>query len=119
MSSFRFITFLVAFCAVPSYLLGSEVITPPYLVAADSDSAYHDIEYFPVGRTSLRVGDGLQRFASSVDSLFIGGQLSHIHIEGSASPEGPAPNNVRLAEGRAASLKRYLQDGIAYPDSVL
>lgn len=118
MSSFRFITFLVAFCAVPSYLLGSEVITPPYLVAADSDSAYHDIEYFPVGRTSLRVGDGLQRFASSVDSLFIGGQLSHIHIEGSASPEGPAPNNVRLAEGRAASLKRYLQDGIAYPDSL-
>lgn len=35
-------------------------------------------------------------------------QVTNIHIQGFASPEGPYNNNVRLAKGRTEALKNYL-----------
>jgi outer membrane protein OmpA-like peptidoglycan-associated protein len=35
--------------------------------------------------------------------------IVNVHIKGHASPEGSYANNVRLAEGRTATLKQYVQ----------
>ena len=44
--------------------------------------------------------------------------ITSISIHGYASPEGPWDNNVRLAQGRAATLKDYVQRQYDIPASV-
>ncbi len=36
--------------------------------------------------------------------------ITGVHIKGFASPEGPYDNNVRLAQGRTETLRRYVRD---------
>ena len=45
--------------------------------------------------------------------------ITHVHIKGHASPEGLYANNVRLAEGRTATLKQYVRDLYHFADSVV
>lgn len=42
-----------------------------------------------------------------------------IRIKGFASPEGSYANNVRLAQGRTATLSRYVRDLYSFPDSIV
>lgn len=44
--------------------------------------------------------------------------ISHITVHAYASPEGSLPNNVRLAQGRAASLKQLLMERYQFSDSI-
>lgn len=44
--------------------------------------------------------------------------ISHITVHAYASPEGSLPNNVRLAQGRAASLKQHLMKRYQFNDSI-
>ena len=45
--------------------------------------------------------------------------ITHVHIKGFASPEGPYLNNVRLATGRTETLRRYVRDLYSFPDSTI
>lgn len=45
--------------------------------------------------------------------------ITHVHIKGFASPEGPYDNNVRLARGRTQTLKEYVRNLYAFPDSLI
>lgn len=44
--------------------------------------------------------------------------VERITVVGTASPEGPYPNNVRLAEGRARAFIAILQNRYSFPDSI-
>ena len=46
-------------------------------------------------------------------------EIRRIDITGYASPEGRYDHNVRLAQGRAAALKQYVQQRYALPDTLL
>lgn len=45
--------------------------------------------------------------------------ITHVHIKGFASPEGPYDNNVRLAKGRTETLRRYVRDLYQFRDTVV
>ena len=46
-------------------------------------------------------------------------KITSVHIKGFASPEGPYENNVRLAQGRTESLRRYVRDLYSFSDSTV
>lgn len=45
--------------------------------------------------------------------------ITHVHIKGFASPEGPWKNNVRLATGRTETLRRYVRDLYKFDDKTI
>ena len=45
--------------------------------------------------------------------------ITHVHIKGYASPEGPYDNNVRLAKGRTETLRRHVRDLYSFPDTTI
>ncbi len=45
--------------------------------------------------------------------------ITHVHIKGFASPEGPYDNNIRLAKGRTETLRRYVRDLYHFSDSTV
>ncbi len=45
--------------------------------------------------------------------------ITHVHIKGFASPEGPYDNNVRLAKGRTETLRRYVRDLYRFDDTTV
>lgn len=45
--------------------------------------------------------------------------ITHVHIKGFASPEGPYENNVRLAIGRTETLRRYVRDLYSFNDTTI
>lgn len=45
--------------------------------------------------------------------------ITHVHIKGFASPEGPYDNNVRLAQGRTETLRRYVRDLYNFADTTV
>lgn len=45
--------------------------------------------------------------------------ITHVHIKGFASPEGPYDNNVRLARGRTETLRRYVRDLYHFNDTTV
>ena len=86
-------------------------------------SAYID---FPVNRTEIyedyrRNPRELQKIRATIDAVR-NDPDSHIlalTIKGFASPEGPYDNNVRLARGRTQTLKEYVRNLYAFPDSLI
>ncbi|MDE5826855.1 MAG: DUF3868 domain-containing protein [Duncaniella sp.] len=45
--------------------------------------------------------------------------ITHVHIKGFASPEGPYDNNVRLAKGRTETLRQHVRDLYHFPDTTI
>ncbi|MCM1092678.1 MAG: DUF3868 domain-containing protein [Lachnospiraceae bacterium] len=45
--------------------------------------------------------------------------ITHVHIKGFASPEGSYSNNVRLAQGRTETLRRYVRDLYEFNDTTI
>ncbi|MCD8386957.1 MAG: DUF3575 domain-containing protein [Bacteroidales bacterium] len=74
---------------------------------------------FPVNKTELLPGFGdnaaqlaqMEDFLSNIDPVTI----DIIRVDGYASPEGPYRHNLRLAEGRAQALIRYIAEHTAIP----
>ncbi len=71
---------------------------------------------FPVNRTELYPDymtnpTELRRITGTIDSVKGDADITitSIFIKGFASPEGPYSNNVRLAKGRTATLKGYVE----------
>ena len=71
---------------------------------------------FPVNRTEIRPDYRnnfveLGKIQASIDSVRSDADvtITALSIKGFASPEGPWDNNVRLAKGRTAALKEYVE----------
>lgn len=88
-----------------------------------SGTAYVD---FPVSRTEIfpdyrnNVAE-LDKIRATIDSVRDDSDITikAMTIKGFASPESPYANNARLAEGRTASLKRYICDLYHFPDELI
>lgn len=74
----------------------------------DLDCAYH-------GNDTL-----LNRVLVEIDTMVLNPnkKVGYITVTGTASPEGPYDNNVRLATNRAKTLIRILQNRYSFPDSI-
>lgn len=81
---------------------------------------------FVVNRTELRPDymknrRELEKIIRSIDYVRRDSDatITRVHIKGFASPEGSYSNNIRLAQGRTATLSRYVRDLYHFPDSVV
>ena len=74
----------------------------------DFDSSYHNNDY------------GLEKILTEIDSLVLDPRKSveRIIVVGTASPEGPYRNNVRLATERARAFISILKSRYTFPDSI-
>lgn len=86
-------------------------------------SAYID---FPVSRTEIypdyrRNPAELQKILATIDAVKNDAdtRIIALSIKGYASPESPYSNNERLAKGRTASLKDYVQRQYSFPESII
>lgn len=77
---------------------------------------------FPVNRTEMYPGymtnpQELAKIIHTIDSVKNDPDITitSIFIKGFASPEGPWDNNVRLARGRTATLKEYVETLYSFP----
>ena len=77
---------------------------------------------FPVNRTELyptymNNPAELAKITGTIDSVKSDPDITitSIFIKGFASPEGPYSNNVRLAKGRTATLKEYVENLYHFP----
>lgn len=62
----------------------------------------------------------LRQVLARLDSMVLDPRMrvERITVVGTASPEGPYRNNVRLATGRAAAFIAILQERYSFPDSI-
>lgn len=62
----------------------------------------------------------LEKVLAAIDSMVLNPQMkvARITVVGTASPDGPYQNNVRLATNRAETFIRILQDRYSFPDSI-
>lgn len=81
---------------------------------------------FPVNRTELypdyrRNPQELRKILATIDSVRLDKDvtLKRMTIHGYASPEGSYANNVRLAQGRTATLKDYVLRQYKFPESLI
>lgn len=81
---------------------------------------------FPVNRTELYPDymnnpAELRKIIATIDSVRNDRDLTvdSIFIKGFASPEGSYANNVRLARGRTATLKNYVENMYAFPQGLI
>lgn len=88
-----------------------------------SGRAYID---FPVNRTELYPDyrnnpSELARIVATIDSVRNDKDVTvkRITIKGWASPESPWENNTRLAKGRTATLKQYMQNLYRFPEGFI
>lgn len=86
-------------------------------------SAYID---FPVNRTEIHEDyrnnpTELRKIRNTIDVVRNDPdvRITLLSIKGYASPEGTYANNTRLAKGRTATLKTYVQELYHFPDSVI
>ncbi|MBP3355612.1 MAG: DUF3868 domain-containing protein [Rikenellaceae bacterium] len=106
---------------LPAYLYVRPEAAPKINVL--HGSAYID---FPVNRTEIyenyrRNPEELQKIRATIDAVRndSDSRIMAITVKGFASPEGPYNNNVRLASGRTRTLKEYVRNLYAFPDSLL
>ena len=81
---------------------------------------------FPVNRTELYPDymnnpAELRKIIATIDSVRNDKDLTvdSIFIKGFASPEGSYANNVRLARGRTATLKEYVENMYSFPKGLI
>lgn len=81
---------------------------------------------FPVNRTELYPDYRnnpveLRKIIATIDSVRNDKDITvkRITIKGWASPESPWENNTRLAKGRTATLKEYVQNLYRFPDNFI
>ncbi|MDE6487847.1 MAG: DUF3868 domain-containing protein, partial [Paramuribaculum sp.] len=81
---------------------------------------------FPVNRTELyptymNNPAELAKITGTIDSVKGDPDvtITSIFIKGFASPEGPYSNNVRLAKGRTATLKAYVENLYSFPSGFI
>lgn len=88
----------------------------PSISHAQQDSSYFTID-FRVNRSTLdtsymNTGRRLRELSDSISSIGLA-RIERVKLISYSSPEGPAANNARLSQKRAATIGRYLIS--AYP----
>lgn len=73
-----------------------------------------------IDRTYHCNGSQLEKVLVAIDSMVLKPRMkvSRITVVGTASPEGPYENNVRLATDRAEAFIRILKGRYSFPDSI-
>lgn len=73
-----------------------------------------------IDRTYHCNGSQFEKVLAAIDSMVLEPRMkvSRITIVGTASPEGPYENNVRLATDRAEALIRIFKGRYSFPDSI-
>lgn len=81
---------------------------------------------FPVSKTDINPDyrnnrSELAKIIATVDSVRNDSDIKvrQLYFKGFASPESPYSNNERLAKGRTASLKKYVQDLYHFPEEMI
>lgn len=78
------------------------------------------VVYFDINSAKLPADSvSLMKFAAAADSLYLGGRLSVVVIEGSSSPEGNNNANIRLANKRAGAVEAFLRRHTAVPSEMI
>lgn len=75
--------------------------------------------HFIINKWILKPTPSLIKFRNDLDSILREQELLKLHIESSASPDGPIKWNVTLAKNRARVMKEYLQKQVDIPDSLI
>ena len=97
-------------------------VAAPDPVLSLSGKAYLD---YPVNRTELHPDfrnnrRELDRIIATIDTVRHNDkvEITGIDIHGYAAPEGPWDNNVRLSQGRAATLRNYVKQLRPLPEEI-
>lgn len=111
--------FIALLSAVPC--VASESATDTLTIAAQAQARID----FKVNLTNLDKtyhgnDSALEQVLVRIDSMVLDPRMSveRITVEGTASPEGPYANKVRLATGRARALVSILRARYPFPDSI-
>lgn len=120
MTVVRFVAIII-FAVIPVCVTAQTEITDTTVVSAQAQ-AHID---FKVNLTTV---DGtyhgndsrFEKVLAEIDSMVLNPRkkVKRITVVGTASPEGPYPNNVRLATGRAHAFIRILRARYSFPDSL-
>lgn len=100
-------------------------VRPPHIDVKRDTLEREAFVEFVVDRTELKKNHSgneaeLRKIVSSIDTIRADKNLTitYINIHGYASPESPYRHNKELAEGRAATLLKFVRGQYAFPDSV-
>ncbi len=113
--------------------LGEKVFMPYFVYVQPEAEAVKTRELtgsafidFPVNRTEIypdyrKNPEELQKIRNTIDVVKNDAdtRIVAITLKGYASPEGSYSNNTRLAKGRTAALKEYVQQQYAFADTLL
>ncbi|MCM1076722.1 MAG: DUF3868 domain-containing protein [Bacteroides sp.] len=78
------------------------------------NKTYLDSTYMVNRRELRKIYNSIEQVKRDKDAT-----ITHVHLKGFASPEGPYDNNVRLAKGRTETLRQIVLDLYHFPDTVV
>lgn len=100
-------------------------VRPPHVDVKRDTLEREAFVEFVVDRTELKRNHSgneaeLRKIVNSIDTIRMDKNLTitYINIHGYASPESPYRHNKELAEGRAATLLKFVRGQYTFPDSV-
>lgn len=91
---------------------------PPSNFAPEIEKSEENSQRFGLNSALLKPDSTARRFVDAIDSIAATNNLLNIHIEGSASPDGPVWINDRLARLRAESFKSFILEHADVDDSL-
>ena len=108
------------------YVAEIEYLTPAAEAVKNRNLLSHAYIDFRVNQTNILPNfrdnkSELAKIKATIDSINADNDLNvtNIHVQGYASPEGPYNNNVRLAKGRTEALANYMIKQYKLPKDVV
>lgn len=119
-TAIRFVAFMMAVLA--SVCVKAQTEIPDTTIISTKVQSHIDfrVNLTDIDRTYHCNGSQLEKVLAVIDSMVqkLQRKVSRITVMGTASPEGPYENNVRLATDRAEALIRILKGRYSFPDSI-
>lgn len=119
-TAIRFVAFMMAVLA--SVCVKAQTEIPDTTIISTKVQSHIDfrVNLTDIDRTYHCNGSQFEKVLAAIDSMVLEPRMkvSRITIVGTASPEGPYENNVRLATDRAEALIRILKGRYSFPDSI-
>lgn len=79
----------------------------------------HYVQNFEIDSDNIVASKSLRDFSAEVDSILKVDTITHVHITGIASVDGPVSLNDRLARARAAAMKKWLVSTTHVPEDIM
>lgn len=119
-TAIRFVAFMMAVLA--SVCVKAQTEIPDTTIISTKVQSHIDfrVNLTDIDRTYHCNGSQLEKVLAAIDSMVLKPQMkvARITVVGTASPEGPYENNVRLATDRAEAFIRILKGRYSFPDSI-